>query len=105
MNIKKIIEDSGLTVRDFAKKIYVSERTVWKWISGSKIPMTRQRQIDDFAKTMNSDRPREINWKEIRTNFFRECATETPRAYDQKKVAMSAHNLFEWFKGEVSEYL
>jgi len=49
--------------------------------------------------------PRIIDWKEIRNNFFNECTTETPREESGKKVNMAPHDLFEWFKREISEYV
>lgn len=49
--------------------------------------------------------PRIIDWKEIRNNFFSECTTETPREESGKKVNMAPHDLFEWFKREISEYV
>lgn len=49
--------------------------------------------------------PRIIDWKEMRNNFFNECTTETPREESGKKVNMAPHDLFEWFKREISEYV
>jgi hypothetical protein len=46
-----------------------------------------------------------IDWVEIRNNFFNECTTETPREEIGKKVNMAPHDLFEWFKREISEYV
>ena len=48
---------------------------------------------------------KKIDWKEIRENYFKECTTITPSEPGLKKVNMSAHNLFEWFKAEIEEYL
>lgn len=46
-----------------------------------------------------------IDWAELRNNFFNECTTETPREESGKKVNMAPHDLFEWFKREISEYV
>jgi hypothetical protein len=46
-----------------------------------------------------------IDWSELRNNFFNECTTETPREKIGKKVNMAPHDLFEWFKREISEYV
>jgi len=54
---------------------------------------------------LHSVSPRIIDWKEMRNNFFNECTTETPREESGKKVNMAPHDLFEWFKREISEYV
>jgi hypothetical protein len=46
-----------------------------------------------------------IDWAELRNNFFNECTTETPRGGIGKKINMAPHDLFEWFKREISEYV
>jgi len=46
-----------------------------------------------------------IDWTALRVNFFKECTTETPKNESGKKLNMSPHNLFEWFKLEINEYL
>ena len=46
-----------------------------------------------------------IDWVELRNNFFNECTTETPREEYGKKVNMAPHDLFEWFKRGISEYV
>ena len=46
-----------------------------------------------------------IDWVKLRNNFFNECTTETPREESGKKVNMAPHDLFEWFKREISEYV
>lgn len=46
-----------------------------------------------------------IDWKEMRNNFFNKCTTETTREESGKKVNMAPHDLFEWFKREISEYV
>lgn len=38
---------------------------------------------------------------ELRDKFFRECTTETPKERGLKKVNMTPHNLFEWFKSNL----
>lgn len=45
MDIKKIFNKSGLSVKEFANSLYVSERTVWNWFSGKTIPRQRQKLI------------------------------------------------------------
>ena len=45
-----------------------------------------------------------INWTKLREDFFKECTTETPRKNELKKINLTPHNLFEWFKGEIKEY-
>jgi len=47
MDIKKVIQDSGLSIRKFAASIYVHERTVYNWLAGSKIPKQKVNQIND----------------------------------------------------------
>lgn len=59
----------------------------------------------DKALRIGSVSPRIIDWKELRNNFFNECTTETPREESGKKVNMAPHNLFEWFKREISVYV
>lgn len=49
--------------------------------------------------------PRIIDWKEMRNNFFNECTTQTPREESGKKVNMAPHDMFEWFKREITEYV
>lgn len=46
-----------------------------------------------------------INWTELRNAFFKECTTETPREESGKKVNIAPHDLFEWFKKEILEYI
>jgi len=46
-----------------------------------------------------------VDWAKLRDKFFNECTTETPREEFGKKVNMSPHDLFEWFKREISEYV
>ena len=46
-----------------------------------------------------------IDWDDLRNNFFNECTTETPREEAEKKVNMAPHDLFEWFRREISEYV
>lgn len=60
---------------------------------------------DENTETTASDSPRIIDWKELRNNFFNECTTETHREESGKKVNMAPHDLFEWFKREISEYV
>lgn len=47
MNLRKIINKSGLSVERFAGSIYVSPRTVFNWLSGKPIPRQKQKQIID----------------------------------------------------------
>jgi hypothetical protein len=58
----------------------------------------------DKALRIGSVSPR-IDWDELRNNFFNECTTETPREDSGKKVNIPPHDLFEWFKREISEYV
>ena len=58
----------------------------------------------DKALRIGSVSPR-IDWVELRNNFFNECTTETPREESGKKVNMAPHDLFEWFKREICEYV
>jgi len=69
-----------------------------------------------MKKRMNSDKPKNpafrvgdvsprIDWVELRNNFFNECTTETPREESGKKANMTPHDLFEWFKREILEYV
>ena len=51
MNIKQILEESGLTVKAFAATLYVSERTVYNWLNGKTIPRQKQKQIIDTYGT------------------------------------------------------
>lgn len=60
-------------------------------------------EVDKALRTC-SDSPR-IDWVELRNNFFKECTTETPREESGKKVNIAPHDLFEWFKREISEYV
>ena len=53
--------------------------------------------------SLSSVSPR-IDWVELRNNFFNECATET-REELGKKVNIAPHDLFEWFKREILEYV
>lgn len=46
-----------------------------------------------------------INWSQLRDKFFKECATETPREYEFKRVNLAAHDMFEWFKKEIMQYV
>lgn len=49
MDIKEVLQKSGLTVGKFADSLYVSSRTVHNWLSGStKIPRQKQKQILDI---------------------------------------------------------
>ncbi len=50
----------------------------------------QQRQLDD------------INWGELRKEFFDECTTMTPREESGKKVNLAPHDMFEWFKRKIS---
>lgn len=43
-----------------------------------------------------------INWDKLRQEFFEECTIETPKENYLKKVNMSPHNLFEWFKNKLT---
>ena len=52
-----------------------------------------------------SKKYKHIDWVELRNNFFNECTTETPREESGKKVNMAPHDLFEWFKREIFEYV
>ena len=54
MNIRKIIDANGLTIKQFADSIYVSERTVYNWLSGTKIPRQKERQIIDKYSTKST---------------------------------------------------
>jgi len=54
--------------------------------------------------SLGSVSPR-IDWVELRNNFFNECTTETPREELGKKVNIAPHDLFEWFKREILEYV
>lgn len=47
MDIKKTIEESGLTIVDFAKSLYVTRQTVHNWLNGRKIPRTKMKQLID----------------------------------------------------------
>jgi len=47
MNIKNILQESGLTIREFAASVYVSERTVYNWLNGGDIPRQKEKQIRD----------------------------------------------------------
>ena len=47
MNIRETIDNNDLTIKQFADSIYVSERTVYNWLSGTKIPRQKERQIID----------------------------------------------------------
>lgn len=40
----------------------------------------------------------QVNWDELRESYFNECV-------DDKKVCLAPHDLFEWFKRELLEYL
>lgn len=46
-----------------------------------------------------------INWKYLRDKFFKECTDHRPNFKAVHKVNIAPHDLFEWFKGEVEEYL
>jgi len=39
-----------------------------------------------------------INWDELRDAYFAECV-------ENGKIAMTPHELFEWMKNEITEYL
>ena len=43
-----------------------------------------------------------INWDELRTSFFNEC---TDKSFGLSKVTLAPHDLFEWFKKEVMEFV
>ena len=47
MNIRETIDNNDLTIKQFADSIYVSERTVYNWLSGTKIPRQKEKQIID----------------------------------------------------------
>ncbi len=48
---------------------------------------------------------KEINWKKLRDKFFKECTTRCPDPKSLKKVNLTPHNLFEWFKEEINREL
>jgi len=64
-------------------------------------------EIDKALRT-GSVSPR-IDWVELRNNFFNECTnectTETLREESGKNVNIAPHDLFEWFKREITEYV
>jgi DNA-binding transcriptional regulator YiaG len=48
MDIKEVLQKSGLTVGKFADSLYVSDRTVYNWLAGKTIPRQKQKQILDI---------------------------------------------------------
>lgn len=60
--------------------------------------------LEDIEELPNEDKTN-IDWAELRKNFFTECTTETSREESGKKVNIAPHDLFEWFKREISEYV
>jgi hypothetical protein len=74
-------------------------------LTDDQAAMIKKLQRDvDVALRQPPVSPR-IDWVELRNNFFNECTTETPREEIGKKVNMAPHDLFEWFKREISEYV
>lgn len=45
----------------------------------------------------------EINWKELREAFFKECVEI--KENELPNIIIHPHNLFEWFKNEIEESL
>jgi len=45
-----------------------------------------------------------INWKELRIDYFNECVNNTPPlgSVTIPKIDMHPHNLFEWFKTKIT---
>ena len=62
-------------------------------------------EMADYVIRLTNVSPRVIDWEEMRNNFFNECTTETPRKESGKKVNMAPHDMFEWFKREITEYV
>lgn len=62
-NFKRVVEESGMSVRELAKEIGVSETSFHRWKSGSDIP--KLEHVDDLARVLGinpgefykSDRP------------------------------------------------
>lgn len=50
IDIRQILNDSGLTVGKFADTLYVTPRTVHNWLAGGKIPRQKVRLIIDRWK-------------------------------------------------------
>ncbi len=46
-----------------------------------------------------------IDWKELRDKFFNECTDAKYHPDSFVRVNMVAHNLFEWMKKEINQYL
>ena len=61
--------------------------------------------IKELMTALKSIDETNIDWDELRKNFFTECTTETSREESGKKVNIAPHDLFEWFKREISEYV
>lgn len=52
-NFKRVIEDSGLSVRELAKRIGVSETSMHRWKSGAEVP--KLEHVDDLARILGVD--------------------------------------------------
>jgi hypothetical protein len=54
-------------------------------------------------------RPKNINWQKLRDKFFDECTDEircesTGTQTQMRKVNLSPHDLFEWFKHNIQKF-
>jgi DNA-binding transcriptional regulator YiaG len=47
MDIKKILNENSIDIKQFARSLYVTERTVYNWINGGTIPPEKIRHIKD----------------------------------------------------------
>ncbi len=52
-NFKRVIEDSGMTVRELAHRIGVSETSLHRWKSGAEVP--KLEHVDGIARVLNID--------------------------------------------------
>lgn len=48
---------------------------------------------------------KEIDFNQLREAFFNECTTSIQKSNELKQVCMAPHDLFNWFKNEINEYL
>ena len=52
-NFKRVIDESGMSVRDLAKSIGVSETSFHRWKSGADIP--KLEHVDELARVLRID--------------------------------------------------